>query len=338
MRAKLPPRGPGMPDELALGEAPTTYRPYDPEKVLAEPEPRRPAVPEPLEAVRERIVRQVGRVTCPRDLSQPHPAVRRLLDADEKRREKHRANPWGDWYAPWFDSPFERRRLRILNGLFLGLARCGTKAEIGPQKGRPLTAYVGAQQVAFLLDHPAARKNRHGEWEVRAGREDELKLVIGGELEAPDAPYWSDSEHGKLESLLSEIVVAVIVQGEVLHRERTLGLFQWRLEQRERAAQDLRRRAEEAERVARERRAREEQQAREALLKQARNHREANEIRALVSATVDRLAAQEPADARAPAVADWSSWALSVADRLDPIQRLSLTGGTLSFGGDEDAG
>lgn len=329
VRTKLPPRGPGMPTELLLGDSPVSHWPYDPLKVLAEPEPERPVFPEPLDSLRERVAKQVGRIICPRDLRQPHPAVRRVLDADEKRREKHEASSWGDWHAPWFDSPFERRRLRVLNGIFLGLTRLGAKPEIGSQKGRPLTVQVGAQTVAFLLDHPAARKNRHGEWEVRTGREDELKLVVSSDLAASGVPTWSDGEGGKLEAFLPEIVVDILVQGEVLYRERSLATFEWRMEARDRAREELRKRKDEAERLAKERRLQEEREARQALLDHARAHREAGEIRTLVAAVRERT--KDAGETCGEALGTWAAWALAVADALDPLEGMRVIEGGLSF-------
>ena len=39
----------------------------------------------------------------------------RLLQEDEKRREKQKADPYPSWYyAPIFDSPFEKRRVRFM--------------------------------------------------------------------------------------------------------------------------------------------------------------------------------------------------------------------------------
>lgn len=46
----------------------------------------------------------------------------KLLQADERRRQKQLASAYPmSWDKPLFDSPFERRRLRILSSLFSAL-------------------------------------------------------------------------------------------------------------------------------------------------------------------------------------------------------------------------
>jgi hypothetical protein len=60
------------------------------EEILG-PLPPPPDFPEPIEAVRERIVKVIGKVTVPREVRVWHPAIDRLLKEDETRREKQRA-------------------------------------------------------------------------------------------------------------------------------------------------------------------------------------------------------------------------------------------------------
>jgi hypothetical protein len=92
------------------------------------PLPPPPDLCEPIEAVRERIAKVIGKVTVPRGVRVWHPAIDRLLKEDETRREKRRGSPspmlWND---PQFNLPFERRRLRILNSLFLAVGRMNGK-------------------------------------------------------------------------------------------------------------------------------------------------------------------------------------------------------------------
>jgi hypothetical protein len=73
-----------------------------------------------LESVRKRIVKIIGKVTVGREVTSWHPAVSRLLIDDEIRREKERTSSYvSSWEKPQFDSPDARRKLRILNALFL---------------------------------------------------------------------------------------------------------------------------------------------------------------------------------------------------------------------------
>ncbi len=61
------------------------------DKELLGPLPQPPEFPEPIEAVRERIVNLIGKVTVPRDVQVWPPAISRLYREDEKRREKQRS-------------------------------------------------------------------------------------------------------------------------------------------------------------------------------------------------------------------------------------------------------
>lgn len=51
-------------------------------------------VPEDLEELRARELKAIGRVPAPRDLKRPHPALLPLLQRDEKRRKKLKAQSW----------------------------------------------------------------------------------------------------------------------------------------------------------------------------------------------------------------------------------------------------
>jgi hypothetical protein len=55
---------------------------------LLGPLPPPPEFSDPIEAVRERIAKVIGKVTVPWEVRVWHPAVDRLLKEDETRREK----------------------------------------------------------------------------------------------------------------------------------------------------------------------------------------------------------------------------------------------------------
>jgi hypothetical protein len=81
---------------------------------------------ESIEILAERLRKRLGHVTVPRNFSRAHPAVEALLKKDEKLRQKAANSTFQfSWEQPKFDSPFERRRLLFLNGLFLGFAKVG---------------------------------------------------------------------------------------------------------------------------------------------------------------------------------------------------------------------
>jgi hypothetical protein len=327
IQTKLRPRGPGMPDLVTIGGEQRPWR-YDPEAELAEPLPAEPAFPEPIESVRERVAKRVGKVPMVRSLTTAHPAVRKLLEADEKRREKQASISYlSSFYAPYFDSGFEQRRLKVLNSLFLALAKFGAKPFIGRDKARDLAVMVGNQTLQLRLDHPSAKPNRHGEWSTRPGKADTLQLaIVDGSSEKPKRT-WSETSERKLDDQLTEIVVELIVQGEIDYREGARRLYEWRIQRKAELEEEVRKRKAEAERKAREQLIKEEREAREALLTQARALRDAGDIRTLVAA----VTAQARNLGSEEAAKDWASWALAVADRIDPLTNMKIVEGRIDL-------
>jgi hypothetical protein len=322
-RTALSPRGPGMPASVSIGPEP--HRSYWPRTLanmaaeLAEPEPEEPVFSEPIEEIRTRVERKIGKARQERDFSSPHGLIRKLLADDELRRLKPDHASWRFRYTdPLFDSPFERRRLRLLNSLFLGAAKAGAKALMGDDEARKVGLTVGTQDVTFRLDHPSAKPDRDQRWKTRPGKADTLRLAIEG----PGAQTWTDSEDRKLESCLTEILVQLILAGEIQCRHRAAAGYQWALERRRELEKEIAAARAEAARKAREARIQAETARRKALLGMAADLRQAEEIRTLVRRVRDTRseAGTEPAKA-------WSVWALDVADRLDPLRRLKFEEG-----------
>lgn len=95
--------------------------------------PPPPEFEEAIERVRERIAKTVGKLTVPREMRIWHPVVDKLLKEDEQRRERQRASSYvSSWDAPRFDTPFERRRLRVLNTLVLAAGTMNGKPSMNP--------------------------------------------------------------------------------------------------------------------------------------------------------------------------------------------------------------
>ena len=177
-RIRLPLRDPGMPDAVSIGREPYSWR-WDPEAELAKPLPDLPVFNEPIEDVRARVVKRVGKVAPIRDLDSPWGAIRKLLDEDDQRRAKQAAQTWSSsFYAPRFESPFERRRLRVLNSLAIAFTRSGAKLELRGKEVRELNVLVGTQRVAFALDHPIS--SSHSSWLGRPSTDpDSFRITPG---------------------------------------------------------------------------------------------------------------------------------------------------------------
>ena len=96
---------------------------------------------EPIETLRERIVRNLGVVVASKNLSPPHAAFRRQVEDDARQAAQPRCD------TPIFDKRVEKRRLRILQGLSYGLSRLDCRirgARISPASGRRRGQAFGA--------------------------------------------------------------------------------------------------------------------------------------------------------------------------------------------------
>lgn len=96
-------------------------------------------LPSRIETVRTRIAETLDHVAVPHNVRTWHPAIGRLLKEDEKRREKQLTDPYPmSWDKPLFETPFERRRLRVLNSLFLAVAKMNGKPFVHDREARKI--------------------------------------------------------------------------------------------------------------------------------------------------------------------------------------------------------
>lgn len=268
---------------------------------------------ESIEALTERLRKRLGTVSVPRNFLRVHPAIAALLQKDEKQRQEYARHPYS-WNEPRFESPFERRRLLFLNGLFLGFAKVGGRGWVRGNDARELAIYMGDASVSFRLDGPTqGRGNGRTAAAASKGR-DSLCLTISTAHEAvPGIPLsWRDEDGQKLEQQLTEIIVGMAVAGEHLHRKWLEQQAAWARQRKEEAEREAQRRKAEQERRERERIAAIEKAKRDALGRDASAWLEANDIRAYVEAVRKAMGSSEITEA-------WARWALMEADKIDPI-------------------
>ncbi|MEQ1863617.1 MAG: hypothetical protein ABL996_03080 [Micropepsaceae bacterium] len=314
VRQNLPLRSPGMATEVTIATGVRSYPwPANPENEPATPPPIEPTFPEPIEAVAARVDQSLGRVRFVRDFGSAHSSIRHLLDEDELRRLKPSDAPYRLRYSePFFDSPFERRRLRILNNLFLALSNASHQPWLGDQ-ARNVGVTVGSQRVSFTLDHPKARTQATGRIQTPHEAYEILRLEI-----SITGDSWTDDESGRVENRIGEIVLKLIVAGEVQYRANARRAYENAYRRRAEMEHRLtEQRAEEA-RLAREKTLKAEAERRRTLRRMAADHRAAQDIRAFVKAT---MAVFDPGKAMEKEATDWVAWALGVADQIDPVGR-----------------
>lgn len=319
-RTPLPPRQPGMSDTVTIGPAVSNWNLTTREYDHPDPPTSPPSFSEDISSVQERTKAVIGKVTVPKNLSSCHRVIARLLDADEKRREKQRSSSYPSFFDnPVFDSPFEKRRLRILNGLFLAVAKAGGHPTIRGRDAREITIGIGNQHVSLTLDRvKPATGTRHAR-NAQSGNPDALRLEINRYVEAQEiCTAWQDSAELTLETQIQDVAVGVVVYAEHQHRASALHHYQWLVEQKAKKEEQARARATEAARLAEERRLALEKQRLDQLVAEAVALRQAAEIRAYVAAM--RSTGSSQVQAGRQRLDAWAEWALAQADKLDPLK------------------
>lgn len=248
----------------------------------------------------------------------------KLLKRDDEKRERRKGLSYvSTWDAPLYDTPIQRRRLRLLSAIFLALAREGCRADTwgshpynGSQDEFAIT--VGHQSVrlraSIVETREAARGGRPAS--VSSGR---LRLALDpGEDRRPDGQSWEDGDT-TLEQQARGIVLAVMLKGEQQHRNAAIRSHAWRVELKASTIERLEKERAEAERKERERQAALERKRVEDLLGDAVAFRRARDIRAYVEeARAANADAPEPVAAQD--MVSWARWALAQADRIDPVR------------------
>lgn len=314
----LSPRGFGASDEVTFGHEPWNVRRSD---IELESEILPPVFEEPMECVRERATKAVGRISVSRDLDRfAHDAIRKIL-RDEAARASwliESGETWG-WEiqrkGPRFSKPGDMRRLRLLSAIALGIARGGVKVRDWSgddlclrieTAGGPLTLEAGMTPVEI-------DRRRQAAGEV-------LTVSLSGSSDSQDRPLhaWRDQDDRRLETRVGEIAVDALVACEEHYRDQLTATYKHREAVRLRTIEDNEKKRLEAERKERERREQLERERVERLLAEAEQLRCAQAIRAYV-AEVERLQAEGGSPADEASLLRWKAWALAQADRIDPV-------------------
>jgi hypothetical protein len=281
-KVSLPPRAVGMNDEVVIGGRNRHWYGQPTNEEILGPLPDPPSFPEDIALVRDHVRKIIGRVRVSRILTARHPVIERLLAEDEARRQKQ-LNATFTFFKdrPIFDTPFEQRRLRLLNALLLAVARCGGKPWIRGREAREISVAVHQTSVAMSLDRPPAgrRKAAHA-----APGPDRLRFAILAGYGREDRASWEDGEGGRLERFVQEIAVEVVTSVEISYRESCVSAFERRAQRKAELEENARNRQVQIERAEQERQQRLEQARVERLLDEAASLRQATDIRAYVDA------------------------------------------------------
>lgn len=316
----LPDRPPGMRDTVTPGAGrydSYSYRQWTDAELLG-PLPPCPTFKPDLETVQVDCLRRIDRITVPRDLSRPHPAIAKILEIDEQRRIAQLGKSYvSSWDAPRFASPFEQRRLRVLSALMIALLRLGASVRLTGKNARSI--YVTVHDTAFWirLDDEAGTAKQPSEYEPPPSKAagSPLFLAISQGHDGAPAIRWGDDTSGKLDTKLRDAVAGILVHAEASYRSTCEHRHEWRIERRANRLSEIHQARLKAEQAERDRIERLKQERIERLLGQAEAFRKAAAIRAYVAEARDRAGADARDD-----VAAWAEWALGVAAGIDPVQ------------------
>lgn len=325
VKIELPPRGLGQSNVIEFGQDPYLRYYKSDDELLAQPVPPPPIFSEDMETVRERAVKLAEKAPVRRNLSNPHPLIAGLLTADEARKEAVAKSTYGFVLdKPLFDTPIEKRRLKILNGLFLALAYCGCKPSIRGKEARELYVRVGDVSISLklgiraeVLEQPVRRHNSSKEAPER------LMLKLSAWNESADIPLqWEDKEESKLEDQLEDMVIGILVAGEWMYRAAQMHSYTCVVERRQEIEAAIQRKKEEAEQREYERVAKLKREKRRRLVTEMLSWRRANYLREYIGAALQK--AHESGDMQIiERTEQWAEWANAEADEIDPLLNLA---------------
>jgi hypothetical protein len=325
----LPPRGLGSKETIHIGASNWSEREDDERALMMEDVLPPPDFAEPSPDLFARITAFVGRVPQSRNLKLPHRAVAKLLAEDAERHERWRQSPYPLTFdQPLYVSPYEQRRLKLIDAVFKAMARVGMAPMIPREKNpEEFTVRIGDSTVRFMLGKPGEQRSS---WafasETHRSASEPMRLKVDWGTEKPEGLVfeWTDRPDTSLESMLQEIVVNLIAAGEMRIRAVERHWYEHRAKHKAALIEADQERREDAVRRERERQRRLENARIEKLHREAMSLRLADDIRRYVAAVNERNAASSN-PVSPTQMDDWSRWALAQAERIDPV----LTGAFL---------
>lgn len=312
----LPLRLPGQNCWVVIGQVNISHlrRPTQSDEPLVPP-----TFLEDLDAQVAAAAARIGKVVRTRDLEAPDPALSKLLAAEEKRRGPDRV--WS-YEKPHFDEPVFQRQLRLFNSLARALRPLyGVQAVVsedewirglGTVHRLALCLNFGGAGMRLMFREPTDSKRLHDGSAVKT-----TTLEVGHKGSHGGTRQWTDSDAGKLEDQLTEIMRYLLRRAEESFRAAAYARHEFLVQQREadRLAELARLRAEEEQRQAAA--AMKLARVRDEIVGLAKRQTQANDIRAMVTALRRH---PEVAGPRADDLRQWSDRALQVADSLDPLK------------------
>jgi hypothetical protein len=281
------------------------------------------ALPDEIQEAIDRENSLEQHITVPDALRSPHRITAKWIERERRDRQSARSDPL--LARLHRTSPAEeavqKRRIRIIDALLKGLEARGFKVRTEHDYGHSpilvdhevdtvtitVAERLSHQRRRLTEEEKQSRRYSEGqEWTQSASPTGELRLSIkhggyGRDAEVADRPDL------KLEQQLNAAI------GEVIK-----GMWQAKKRRQEHQESERLRRAAEARRLEQQRIEKLDQSRKKHLLHMARRRRDAAEIRDYIQ-QVAAAVESNFLEAQVDEFAKWRSWALGVADELDPI-------------------
>jgi len=323
-RPSLPIRLPGHPVELSFGEQ--RYYNWPADEDLSKPIAA-PAFAEEVEEQVAAALKIIGKVVACRDLSSPHGALRRVLEAEARRRQKVQEREWvSSFDKPYYDGLQHQRQLRIFNSIARALTPVLTEQDVlthdewiqgvGTLHFLKMNLRFGRGRMELLIVEPEEQNERRRSQNSK--RVDATTLRVATDSSGLGALEWMDKPGEKLESQLPAIIEGLLRRAELSMRHFAQYVYEQRLKrriemERAREAAERAREAKRLEEIAAQRR-----KLREHIIDLGRQRRMALDIREMVNAMAAHPELGPEGNARFD---EWVRVALDVADDMDPMKR-----------------
>lgn len=318
VKPALPDRKLGQAEYLVFREYQDWGTKAEEERLLSEPAPPKPEFSEDINQIARHAQELTKNISIRKTISNPHPAIAKLLAKDNERKEKQLSNTFGHFLnPPLYDSQLGRRRLRILNSLFMGFDNCGCKTSAFRSEAKELNVRIGDQSISFELN---VEEKKHERAHLRTSTEEEKLSIKISWWNAPSdlILQWQDSSDLSLEEQIKDILTGFLIAGERMYRAQILYRHELLMERREDLKEKIRLQKEKAIQLEQEQLQKIREEKRQQLFSDVSNWRQASEIRAYVEAVL--MQSQKSTSRQDDLhLKDWASWAWEEANKIDPL-------------------
>lgn len=219
---------------------------------------------------------------------------------------------------PYLASPFDKRRLKIVNTIFFALSNLGYKIYQPDKDLSYLSVKIGDIRENFFVEEFGNNGTRELMKNINKPANTKAAIGIGsGASHNNSNNFWSDDNTCKVEDCIPKLLAALILSAELSARYHVRrirqNLINSKYELRETAL--LKIASEEKYKIEQHKKL--EQYKIDLLIEHSNNMSRANQIRSLVNNVGKSL---ELSEDESFSFSEWSNWALEVANRIDPIK------------------